>query len=112
MAGSDLLAIARTDSEAATLITSTIDTRDHAYILGSTNANLESLSYYMQLAENANTFGDKLQAVEDDWIETAGLKLFDDAVIYTIKSGNYSNKENLIMQYTVRTKGRSNDFCR
>jgi len=33
--GTDLLAIARTDSEAATLITSTIDPRDHHYIVGS-----------------------------------------------------------------------------
>merc|ERR1712230_284128 len=39
--GSDLLAIARTDAEAATLITTTIDPRDHAYILGSTNPALQ-----------------------------------------------------------------------
>src|SRR5271155_3150345 len=38
--GTDLLAVARTDSEAATLITSTIDPRDHSFVLGSTNANL------------------------------------------------------------------------
>src|SRR5271155_55271 len=34
------LVVARTDSEAATLITSTIDPRDHSFVLGSTNANL------------------------------------------------------------------------
>ncbi|TVY51061.1 Isocitrate lyase, partial [Lachnellula cervina] len=39
--GTDLLAIARTDAEAATLITTTIDPRDHAYILGSTNPTLQ-----------------------------------------------------------------------
>merc|ERR1711964_710089 len=42
--GSDLLAIARTDAEAATLITTTIDPRDHAYILGSTNPALQPLN--------------------------------------------------------------------
>ncbi|KAF8073795.1 isocitrate lyase [Lyophyllum atratum] len=45
--GVDNLAIARTDSEAATLITSNIDDRDHAFILGSTNAILEPLNSLM-----------------------------------------------------------------
>jgi isocitrate lyase len=110
--GSDLLAIARTDSEAATLITSTIDTRDHAYILGSTNPNLDPLSYVMSVAENSNTFGDKLQAVEDEWVSMAKLKLFDEAVVDTINAGSYPNKQYLIQAYTTRVKGRSNDFAR
>jgi len=51
--GSDLLAIARTDAEAATLITTTIDPRDHAFILGSTNPNLQPLNDLMVAAERA-----------------------------------------------------------
>jgi len=51
--GSDLLAVARTDAEAATLISSTIDHRDHAFILGATNQNLQPLNDLMVAAEQA-----------------------------------------------------------
>lgn len=63
--GVDLLAVARTDSEAATLITSTIDPRDHHYILGSTNPALQSLGELMYSAEQAGKNGAELQAIED-----------------------------------------------
>src|SRR3569623_1087030 len=45
--GSDLIAVARTDAEAATLITTTIDPRDHSFILGSTNPSLQPLNDLM-----------------------------------------------------------------
>merc|ERR1712000_137161 len=77
--GSDLLAIARTDAEAATLITTTIDPRDHAYILGSTNPALQPLNDLMIAAERAGKNGAELQAIEDAWTAQAGLKLFNDA---------------------------------
>ncbi|KAG9535894.1 isocitrate lyase and phosphorylmutase, partial [Aureobasidium melanogenum] len=63
--GSDLLCVARTDSEAATLITSTIDPRDHAFIVGATNPALQPLSELMGAAEAAGKSGDELQAIED-----------------------------------------------
>ncbi|CAZ80833.1 unnamed protein product [Tuber melanosporum] len=44
--GVDLLSVARTDSEAATLITSTIDHRDHPFILGCTNPTREGFYRY------------------------------------------------------------------
>ncbi|KAA8569640.1 hypothetical protein EYC84_001244 [Monilinia fructicola] len=84
--GSDLLAIARTDAEAATLITTTIDPRDHAYILGSTNPNLQPLNDLMIAGERAGKTGAELQAIEDEWTAQADLKLFNDAVISTINS--------------------------
>jgi isocitrate lyase len=49
--GSDLLAIARTDAEAATLLSTNIDPRDHAFILGSTNPTLKPLNDLMIAAE-------------------------------------------------------------
>ena len=67
--GTDLLAVARTDAEAATLITSTIDHRDHAFILGATNANLQPLNDLMVAAEQAGKTGEELQAIEDTWTE-------------------------------------------
>src|SRR5579864_1116364 len=48
--GIECLIIARTDSEAATLITSNIDTRDHAFIINSANANERPLVKVMDEA--------------------------------------------------------------
>lgn len=111
-AGTDLLAIARTDSEAATLITSTIDHRDHAFIVGSTNPNLQPLNDLMLAGEQAGKTGEELQAIEDQWIAQAGLKLFDDAVVDTIKAGVHVNKDALIKEYLTAAKGKSNSEAR
>lgn len=98
--GSNLLAVARTDSEAATLITSTIDHRDHYFIIGATNPDAGDLSALMAEAEAKGIYGDELAAIESNWTKKAGLKLFHEAVIDEIKAGNYSNKEALIKKFT------------
>ncbi|KAH8685803.1 isocitrate lyase-like protein [Tricladium varicosporioides] len=110
--GTDLLAIARTDAEAATLITTTIDPRDHAYILGSTNPNLQPLNDLMIAAERAGKNGAELQAIEDQWTAQAGLKLFNDAVVDTINSGVHANKKELAAQFLSSVKGKSNTEAR
>jgi isocitrate lyase len=74
--GVDNLAIARTDSEAATLITSNIDDRDHAFILGCTNSSLLPLGAVMVEAEASGKNGNQLQTIEDQWIASANLQLF------------------------------------
>ncbi|KAL2152577.1 hypothetical protein VTH82DRAFT_5761 [Thermothelomyces myriococcoides] len=102
--GSDLIAIARTDAEAATLITSTIDPRDHAFILGSTNPNLQPLNDLMLAAEKAGKSGAELQAIEDKWLEQAGLKRFDEAVLDAI--AGMPNSQSLADQYRNATKGK------
>ncbi|PKI82380.1 isocitrate lyase [Malassezia vespertilionis] len=86
--GVDNLVVARTDSEAATLITTNVDDRDHPFILGTTNATLEPLVSVMNAAERAGKQGDDLQATEDDWVSKANLCLFSDAVIeFMAKNG-------------------------
>jgi len=110
--GSDLLAIARTDAEAATLITTTIDPRDHAYILGSTNPALQPLNDLMIAAERAGKNGAELQAIEDAWTAQAGLKLFNDAVVDTINSGVHVNKKELAAKFLQDVKGKSNTEAR
>ncbi|KAJ9197948.1 hypothetical protein DTO166G4_5665 [Paecilomyces variotii] len=110
--GTDLLAIARTDSEAATLITSTIDHRDHAFIVGATNPNLQPLNDLMVAAEQAGKNGNQLQAIEDQWTAQAGLKLFDEAVVDTINAGVHVNKKELIEKYKQAVKGKSNSEAR
>ncbi|KAL5327406.1 hypothetical protein ACEPPN_005102 [Leptodophora sp. 'Broadleaf-Isolate-01'] len=110
--GSDLLAIARTDAEAATLITTTIDPRDHAYILGSTNPSLQPLNDLMIAAERAGKNGAELQAIEDAWTAQAGLKLFNNAVVDTINSGVHVNKKELVAKFLQDVKGKSNTEAR
>jgi len=110
--GSDLLAIARTDAEAATLITTTIDPRDHAYILGCTNPNLQPLNDLMIAAAEAGKTGAELQAIEDQWTAQAGLKLYTDAVIDTINAGIHVNKKEITAKFLSAVRGKSNSEAR
>ena len=84
--GVECLAIARTDSEAATLITSNVDTRDHPFIIGSTNASARSLVEVMNEAVVRGVTGDTLQAIEDDWLAQAGLKLYSEALADALRA--------------------------
>ncbi|KAI1333711.1 isocitrate lyase [Xylariaceae sp. FL0016] len=106
--GTDLLAIARTDAEAATLITTTIDPRDHAFILGATNPQLQPLNDLMLAAERAGKSGEELQGIEDAWLAQAGLKRFDEAVVEIIeKTAGLPDKKGLVAQYRKESKGKS-----
>ncbi|KAK1235105.1 isocitrate lyase 1 [Marasmius sp. AFHP31] len=78
--GVENLVVARTDSEAATLITTNIDDRDHAFILGTTNPNVGHLNKLMVDGERAGKSGIELQGIEDKWIREAGLKTFGEAI--------------------------------
>ncbi|KAJ7758480.1 isocitrate lyase icl [Mycena maculata] len=90
--GVDNLAIARTDSEAATLITSNIDARDHPFILGSTNPSLPPLNTVMVEAERAGKSGNQLQAIEDQWTSSANLQLFSTTLATALsKQGAHSS---------------------
>lgn len=100
--GSDLLAVARTDSEAATLITSTIDHRDHYFIAGATNPDSPDLATLMAEAEAAGIYGEKLGAIEVEWNKKAGVMLFSDAVIDAIKASNIADKQAAISKFTAK----------
>ena len=66
----------------------------------------------MVAAEQAGKVGDDLQAIEDQWVAQAGLKLFDEAVIDAINSGPQVNKQALVDQYKKESKGKSNPEAR
>jgi isocitrate lyase len=70
--GVENIIVARTDAEAATLITSSIDRRDHPFILGNTNPKLKPLVNAMDEAQAAGKRGDALQSVEDQWVADGG----------------------------------------
>lgn len=78
--GVENIVVARTDAEAATLITSNIDPRDHEFVVGTTNPDLKPLATILHEAEQRGLTGPELQAVEDDWVAKAGLKRFGTAV--------------------------------
>jgi isocitrate lyase len=84
--GVENIIVARTDAEAATLLTSNIDARDHPFVLGSTNPNLPALVTAMEQARAQGKTGAALQAVEDKWLESAGIKLYHEAVADALKA--------------------------
>ncbi|KAJ2707075.1 isocitrate lyase 1 [Coemansia sp. IMI 203386] len=77
--GTETMLVARTDAEAATLLTSNIDPRDHPFILGATNAKLPSLAAAMNDAQSRGLTGAELERVEVEWNAAAGVKTFAEA---------------------------------
>ncbi|KAH7097678.1 isocitrate lyase icl [Auriculariales sp. MPI-PUGE-AT-0066] len=102
--GVENLVVARTDSEAATLITSNVDERDHPFILGSTNQSLEPLVSVLTRAEAEGVVGDKLQEIEDKWLTDAGLVFWTDALATALsKSGTSSSKVDSFRKRAARS---------
>ncbi|AJU56563.1 Icl1p [Saccharomyces cerevisiae YJM1573] len=99
---SDLIVVARTDSEAATLISSTIDTRDHYFIVGATDPNIEPFAEVLNDAIMSGASGQELADIEQKWCRDAGLKLFHEAVIDEIERSALSNKQELIKKFTSK----------
>ncbi|KAK7749196.1 isocitrate lyase 1 [Diatrype stigma] len=112
--GADLLAVARTDAEAATLITTTIDPRDHAFILGATNPALPPLSDLMRAAEREGKTGPDLQAIEDAWLRDAALRRFDDAVADAVRADpalSDAEKDAAVARYLAEVQGKGKSLA-
>ena len=84
--GVNLILVARTDAEAATLLDSNIDGRDHPFILGVTNPGTSSL----QEAEMAGT--------SKQWAASANLMTFGEAVLAKIDRLPVSQSRKLQMR--------------
>ncbi|CAG7882934.1 hypothetical protein IGI04_012163 [Brassica rapa subsp. trilocularis] len=93
--GTETVLVARTDAVAATLIQSNIDSRDHQFILGVTNPNLRGKSLSSLLAEGmaVGKNGPALQAIEDQWLSSARLMTFSDAVVEALNRMNLNENE-------------------
>ncbi|MCO5599989.1 hypothetical protein L7F22_054097 [Adiantum nelumboides] len=93
--GVETVLVARTDAEAATLLQSNIDKRDHPFILGVTNPALQGkhLAILLNEATTAGKAGPELQAIEESWMAKANLRLFRDAVADVIRMLNISEVE-------------------
>lgn len=77
MMGCENLLIARTDSESGKLISSTIDVRDHEYILGVTEET-EPLAETLQTMELKGASGVEIDAYEAQWVKDHKLVTFDE----------------------------------
>ncbi|KAJ3193101.1 Isocitrate lyase [Irineochytrium annulatum] len=110
--GCENVVVARTDAEAATLITSNIDRRDHPFIIGCTNPSLRPLAEVMDAAQAAGKLGAALAKVEDDWIASAGLKLYSAAVAEALLSSTNPRKEALAKEFESRAATMSNPEAR
>ncbi|KAI2012626.1 mitochondrial 2-methylisocitrate lyase [Ophidiomyces ophidiicola] len=77
--GTENLLIARTDSESGKLLSSTIDVRDHEFILGVTE-NTAPLSETLQKMELSGASGAEIDKFELKWVKDHKLVTFDEAV--------------------------------
>lgn len=74
------LIIARTDSESGRLLSSTVDVRDHEFILGTTE-NIEPLADTLQAMELQGATGKEIDAYEANWVKNHQLVTFDEGQI-------------------------------
>jgi len=100
--GVENVVVCRTDAEAAKLLTSNIDPRDHPFILGSSNPALTtSLARIMNKAEAESKFGEELNQLEADWVKQAGLKTYGEAVAEALQQSHPDKVEEWKAKYTA-----------
>jgi len=104
--GVETLIVARSDAEAATLITTNIDPRDHAFILGSTTPGIPALNDLLYEAELKGKYGEALEAIEKDWLQQAHVMRFDEAVVEAIQKAGLGEAK--AKEYLELAKGKSN----
>lgn len=84
--GSENLVIARTDSESGRLLSSSIDVRDHEFILGVADPSLKSLAETLQEMEAAGASGPEVDAFEAEWVKKTKLVTFDEAAVAHLRA--------------------------
>ena len=82
--GVELVIVARTDAEAATLLDSNADGRDHPFILGATTPG--SIPLREAIANAVASGGGNAEAIEKEWTAKARPMTFGDAVLDKIRS--------------------------
>jgi isocitrate lyase len=78
---STMLLIARTDSEAGKLISSTVDMADHKFIKGVTTPSSKSLAQVLQEAEAAGKSGKEINEIEATWMASHELVTFEEGAL-------------------------------
>ncbi|KAK3501095.1 isocitrate lyase [Neurospora crassa] len=79
--GTENLVIARTDSESGKLLSSSIDARDHEFILGVADPSITSLAETLADMEARGAPGSEIDAYEAEWVKNTKLVTFDEAAL-------------------------------
>ena len=79
--GTENLVIARTDSESGKLLSSSIDVRDHEFILGVADPAVEPLAETLAAMEAKGVSGAEIDAFEAQWVKSTNLFTFDEAAV-------------------------------
>eukprot|EP01027_Heterolobosea_sp_BB2_P009583 GEZU01014107.1.p1 GENE.GEZU01014107.1~~GEZU01014107.1.p1 ORF type:complete len:592 (+),score=216.05 GEZU01014107.1:433-2208(+) len=109
---SELLIVARTDAEAATLIDSNIDPRDHPFILGCTNPELRPLNAVIQEAQREGRSPAEVGEIIEKWNRDAGLMTFYEAVARVAASQLTAHDKETFMKEWVKAKSLSIEDAR
>lgn len=72
-----MLLIARTDSESAKLLSSTVDVDDHEFIKGTTTQGSKPLAQVLAEAEIQGTSGAEVDRLEQEWTESHEMCTFN-----------------------------------
>lgn len=102
--GCENLLIARTDSESGKLISSTVDVRDHEFILGVTE-DTKPLSEVLYSLESSGAGPSELARTEAEWMASHPLTTFDEAVISQLSTLQDSSSK--ISEYKKSSSSRS-----
>ncbi|KAA8633202.1 hypothetical protein SMACR_05989 [Sordaria macrospora] len=86
--GTENLVIARTDSESGKLLSSSIDARDHEFILGVADTSITSLAETLADMEARGAPGPEIDAYEADWVKNTKLVTFDEAALAHFEKHN------------------------
>lgn len=101
--------IARTDAESGKLISSTIDTLDHPFILGVTNRSSKGLAETIAEAEMRGASGAVVDEIEKKWMSEHKLVTFDQGKVSSFsdcriaESASQLRRQQLMLR-TSRTK--------
>lgn len=102
--GTENLVIARTDSETGNLLSSTVDPRDHEFILGVIDP-VKPLSEVLYEAEAKGASSNDLNSVEQKWISENKLYTFKEAAELRLTE---LKKIDLLADLLQQTKNKSN----
>lgn len=96
MMGCENLLIARTDSESGKLLSSTIDARDHEFILG-INREDEPLAERLQAMESKSATAKEIDAFESKWVIDHQLMTFDEGISTSVILLLYGARTQIIL---------------
>ncbi|KAI9729377.1 MAG: hypothetical protein M1834_006901 [Cirrosporium novae-zelandiae] len=96
--GAETMLLCRCDTDHSEFITSVIDPRDHKYVIGAT-VDIKPLAQVLEKAAESGKAN--LNTVRSDWMKSAGLATFDEAVKIEATEDQYQSYMTEISDRTV-----------